>query len=65
MKYVVNLADRSRFAIANLGAYFSDSKLENEDGDNVYFEAQINNEFQKVLKNTLKWELVCNVLRTK
>lgn len=62
VKYVVNLADRSRFAIANLGAYFSDSKLENEDGDNVYFEAQINNEFQKVLKNSLKWELVCNVL---
>ena len=62
VKYVVNLADRSRFAIANLGAYFSESKLENDGGDNVYFEAQINNEFQKVLKNTLKWDVVCNVL---
>lgn len=62
VKYVVNLADRSRFAIANLGAYFSESKLENDEDDNVFFEAQINNEFQKVLKNTLKWEVVCNVL---
>ncbi|RLD27782.1 MAG: hypothetical protein DRI54_00450 [Bacteroidetes bacterium] len=62
VKYVVNLADRSRFAIANLGAYFSDSKLDNDGGGNVFFEAQINNEFQKVLKNTLKWDAVCNVL---
>ena len=61
VKYVVNLADRSRFAIANLGAYFSESKLENDEGGNVFFEAQINNEFQKVLKNTLKWDVVCNV----
>ena len=43
VKYVVNLADRSRFAIANLGAYFSESKLENDGGGNVFFEAQINN----------------------
>ncbi len=62
VKYVVNLADRSRFAIANLGAYFSDSKLKNDEAGNVYFEAQINNEFHKVLKNTLKWDVVCNVL---
>ena len=62
VKYVVNLADRSRFAVANLGAYFSESKLENEGVGNVFFEAQINNEFQKVLKNTLKWDVVCNVL---
>lgn len=61
VKYVVNLADRSRFAIANLGAYFSDSKLDNDEDGNVFYEAQINNEFQKVLKNTLKWEVVCNV----
>ena len=61
VKYLINLADRSRFAIANLGAYFSDSKLENDGGGNVFYEAQINNEFQKVLKNTLKWDVVCNV----
>jgi len=62
VKYLVNLADRSRFAIANLSVYFSnsdDSMLEKED---VYFDAQIKNESRKVLKNTHKWESVCNVL---
>jgi outer membrane protein OmpA-like peptidoglycan-associated protein len=62
VKYFVNLADRSRFAIANLGVYFSDSKLEQGEKVNVFFDAQIKNDFQKVLKNTHQWETVCNVL---
>jgi outer membrane protein OmpA-like peptidoglycan-associated protein len=62
VKYYVNLADRSRFAIANLGAYFSESKFKDVEDGNVFFEAQIRNDNQKVLKNTHQWEVVCNVL---
>jgi outer membrane protein OmpA-like peptidoglycan-associated protein len=62
VKYFVNLADRSRFAVANLGVYFSDSKIQEDEKGNVFYEAQIKNDFQKVLKNTRQWEVVCNVL---
>jgi outer membrane protein OmpA-like peptidoglycan-associated protein len=62
VKYYVNLADRSRFAIANLGAYFSDSKFKDDEDGNVFFEAQIMNDNQKILKNIHQWEVVCNVL---
>jgi len=62
VKYFVSLADRSRLAISNLGAYFSESKLDDDEEGNVFFDAQIKNEFQKVMKNTHQWEPVCNVL---
>lgn len=62
VKYFVNLSDRSRMGVANLGAYFASSDESTEERINLYFEAQIKNNFQKVLKNRASWETVCNVL---
>jgi len=65
VKYMVSLADRSRFGISNLGAYLSKSELEFEERGNVYLQAQVKNSLEKVLKNTMKWQSVCNVFIAK
>ena len=62
---MVSLADRSRFGISNLGAYLSKSELEFEERGNVYLQAQVKNSLEKVLKNTMKWQSVCNVFIAK
>lgn len=64
VKYYVSLADKSKYAIADLGAYFFKRDIDKEDMEvkaNVYADAQVKNNLQKVLKNTRSWELVCNV----
>ncbi len=62
VKYYVSLADNSKFAISNLGVYFYKRDIEEfETKQNVYYEAQVKNNMQKVLKNTRSWEIVCNV----
>jgi outer membrane protein OmpA-like peptidoglycan-associated protein len=62
VKYHVSLAERSRYAVANLGAYFSSNDEAIDEREDLYFDAQIKNNFQKVLKNQSNWEAVCNVL---
>ena len=62
VKYFVSLAENSKFAVANLGVYFYKRNVEEfEIKQNVYYEAQVKNNMQKVLKNTRAWEVVCNV----
>jgi outer membrane protein OmpA-like peptidoglycan-associated protein len=63
VKYYVSLADNSKFAVANLGAFFTKREMEDDQEvkQNVYEEAQVKNNMQKVLKNTRSWEVVCNV----
>jgi len=62
VKYFVSLAENSKFGVANLGVYFFKRDVEEyETKQNVYFEAQVKNNMQKVLKNTRAWEVVCNV----
>jgi outer membrane protein OmpA-like peptidoglycan-associated protein len=62
VKYFVSLAENSKFAVANLGVYFYKREAEEfEVKQNVYYDAQVKNNMQKVLKNNRSWELVCNV----
>ena len=64
VKYYVSLADNSKFAVANLGVLFTKRGIDPEDlevKENVFAEAQVKNNMQKVLKNTRAWEVVCNV----
>jgi outer membrane protein OmpA-like peptidoglycan-associated protein len=63
VKYYVSLADNSKFAIANLGAFFTKKEMEDDQDvkQNAYETAQVKNNLQKPLKNTRSWEVVCNV----
>lgn len=61
VKYLVSLADRSRFAVGSLGAYFSDSDIYEKESKNLQYGAQVKNDLNKILKNTHQWETVCNV----
>ena len=62
VKFYVSLAENSKFAVANLGAYLSKKPAPDaEDKENFYVEASVKNNLQRPLKNTRSWELVCNV----
>jgi outer membrane protein OmpA-like peptidoglycan-associated protein len=62
VKFYVSLAENSKFAVANLGAYLSKKPApESEDKENFYVEASVKNNLQRPLKNTRSWEIVCNV----
>jgi len=64
VKYYVSLADNSKYAVADLGAYFFKRDIDKEEMEikaNAYTDAQVKNNMQKVLKNSRSWELVCNV----
>ena len=62
VKFYVSLADNSKFGVANLSAYLT--RKPNDDIEtkmNIYLDAQVKNNLQRVFKNTRGWELVCNV----
>jgi OOP family OmpA-OmpF porin len=62
VKFYVSLSENSKFGVADLSAY--QTRKPNEDIEtkmNIYLDAQVKNNLQRVFKNTRSWELVCNV----
>jgi outer membrane protein OmpA-like peptidoglycan-associated protein len=55
----VSLADLSKFAVNNIGVFFSDRKIQNQNDFALTFTPQVTEKSNKVINNLDGWETIC------
>jgi len=61
VRYYVTLGDLSKYATSELGAYFTKSKIEKEDDQNLTYEVKVPSVRTKIYDDMFSWQGVCGI----
>jgi outer membrane protein OmpA-like peptidoglycan-associated protein len=64
VRFYVSLGDLSKYATAELGAYFSKSMIEKDDDQNLTFEVKVPSVRSKIYDDLYSWQGVCGVYQS-